>query len=290
MNRYKELGIEGLFDFPRLGRPSILPESKVELLKSRIQLGPTVSDEVSSFNCSYIRLIIKNEFGASYSLSGVFALLSRLNFTKIKPRPKHEKNDESLMLQWKEDILPVVVQNVKSAYPSKEIEFWFQDEMRFGEKTKTSSQWKLSGTTYTEPKQLGFRNQYIFGAVNPATGSHVGYVADGVSTQIMNIHLDLIAKAIPLNKHAVLIMDQAGWHSKSNELIVPSNITILNLPPYSPELNPVERLWKWLKEKYLVNRFISKKENLADIGCEIWNKLNTERVKSLCQVSFTNFL
>ena len=120
-----------------------MPE-KIETFKSRIQFGTIESDDVSCFNGRDIREILKKEFDANYSISGVYALLSSLNFTKIKPRPKHEKNDVATMTQWVEEVLPITFQNVRSAYPDKEIEFWFQDEMRFGEKTKTSSQWKLS--------------------------------------------------------------------------------------------------------------------------------------------------
>ncbi len=194
------------------------------------------------------------------------------------------------MNQWKDDILPSVFEATKALNPEKNIEIWFQDEMRFGEKTTLASQWKITGTSYTEQKQLGYRNQYIFGAVNPASGEHVGFVSDGISVDIMNIHLDLVSNAMKPNSHAILIMDQAGWHMKAKALVVPKNITILSLPPYSPELNPVERLWKWLKERYLKNRFISKDDDLTTIGCEVWNRLDEEIVKSLCQVSFTNFL
>lgn len=234
--------------------------------------------------------MLTDEFNSTYSISGVYGLLTRLNFTKIKPRPKHEKNNKTLMQQWKETTLPIVVENTRCVFPGKEIEIWFQDEMRFGEKTQTSGQWKLCGTSYTQTKQLGYRNQYIFGAVNPKNGSHIGFVTDGISTDAMNIHLDLVSKGIREEAHAILIMDQAGWHAKSKELVVPKNITILNLPPYSPELNPIERLWKWLKSRYLTNRFISKNDDLTDIACEVWNKITESAVKSVCHASFTNFL
>jgi transposase len=85
------------------------------------------------------------------------------------------------------------------------------------------------------------------------------------STDAMNIYLDLISQGIGALNHALLIMDQAGWHSNSNSLNVPDNITILDLPPYRPKLNPVERLWLWLKENYLTNTVIPKEENLIDL-------------------------
>lgn len=258
--------------------------------KARIQNGPIASDPVSSFNGSYIKEILAKEFECNYSESGVYKLLARLGFSKIKPRPRHEKNDMKLMEKWKEEILPSAYKDTQAKNPGKKIEIWFQDEMRFGEKTDLSSQWKVTGTSYVELKQLGYRNQYIFGAIDPSSGKHVGLVTNGISVEIMNIHLELISKEIPSDSHAILIMDQAGWHIKAKGLAVPKNLTILSLPPYSPELNPVERLWKWLKARYLKNRFISKDDDLTEIGCEVWNQLDKKIVKSLCQVSFTNFL
>jgi len=146
-------------------------------------------------------------------------------------------------------------------------------------------EWKVSGTSYHQIKQLGFENKYIFGAVHPESGKHVGLVFSECSTDVMNIHLSLISQAIQANSHAILVMDCAGWHSKSKNLKVPNNISILDLPPYSPELNPVERLWKWLKENFLSNRVIKKDEDILGVGCDLWNKLTDQTVRSICGTS-----
>ena len=108
----------------------------------------------------------------------------------------------------------------------------------------------------------------------------------------MNIHLGLVSQHLAVNSHALLIMDQAGWHSSAKDLKISTNITILDLPPYSPELNPVERLWLWLKENHLSNIFIKKGDDLLELGCKVWNKLNNDIVKSVCHenyLAFTNF-
>jgi transposase len=216
-------------------------------------------------------------------------LLRRLHFTRIKPRPCHEKNDPALMAQWLQETLPNKFAAVSEAHPNKVVECWFQDEMRFGNKTRISSAWRLSGTSWSTQKQNGFLNKYIYGAVNPKSGKHVGLVFSECSAAAMNIHLSLISQALEDGKHAILIMDQAPWHSNAKELSVPENITILDLPPYSPELNPVERLWLWLKEHYLANRIIKKGEDMLELGCKIWNSLNEELVKSICHTSYLAF-
>jgi transposase len=88
----------------------------------------------------------------------------------------------------------------------------------------------------------------------------------------MNLHLAEIAAKVAPGAHAVLLLDQAGWHL-SSKLAIPANITILPLPPKSPELNPVENIWQFLRDNWLSNRVFQSYENLVDHCCEAWNKL-----------------
>ena len=77
--------------------------------------------------------------------------------------------------------------------------------------------------------------------------------------------------------------DQAGWHS-AKELRIPDNVILLPLPAYSPELNPVERIWLYLKERYLSHRLLDDYEAIVDAVCVAWNRLTTEagRITTLC--------
>lgn len=196
------------------------------------------------------------------------------------------------MEQWKRKDLPVAVARAQLMNPDKRLAVWFQDEMRYGNKTRITSAWKQAGTTWTQTKQIGFENKYIYGAVNPCSGEHVGLVFSECSTEAMNIHLELISQAIDDDCHVLLVMDQAGWHSSSKTLKVPENITLLDLPPYSPELNPVERLWLWLKDNYLSNITIPREEDMIELGCTVWNRITNDVVKSVCYtdfIAFTNF-
>jgi transposase len=294
LDRYRHLGVDGLYDLPRSGRPTMLEKELESKFIRRVLDGATEQDGVSVLKGKNIVAFLSSEFGVSYSLSGVYCLLQRLNFSLVKPRPQHEKNDPTLMAQWLREILPAKVEAVKQDHQDKRIEFWFQDEMRYGNKTRIAALWQLCGSSPSTRKQNGFQNRYIYGAVNPQSGKHVGLVFSECSAAAMNIHLGLISQALDDGKHAILIMDQAPWHSNAKtELVVPNNITILDLPPYSPELNPVERLWLWLKEHHLSNRIIKKSEDLIELGCQIWNSLNQDIVKSVCHTAylepFTNF-
>jgi transposase len=88
----------------------------------------------------------------------------------------------------------------------------------------------------------------------------------------MSLHLQEIAAEIAPGRHAVLLLDQAGWHM-SKSLAVPSNITLLPLPPKCPELNPVENVWQFLRDNWLSNRVFASYEALLDHCCDAWNKL-----------------
>ncbi len=102
------------------------------------------------------------------------------------------------------------------------------------------------------------------------------------NTDAMQEFLNRFAATIADDEHAVMVLDQAGWHG-ANALIVPANITLVSLPPYSPELNPVERLWLHLKSRFLSHRLHADYDAIVDAACEAWNHLKAEtgRIKSL---------
>ena len=88
----------------------------------------------------------------------------------------------------------------------------------------------------------------------------------------MTLHLEEIARAVAPGAHAVLLLDQAGWHL-SARLLVPDNITILPLPSKSPELNPTENIWQFMRDNWLSNRIFESYDDILDHCCKAWNKL-----------------
>ena len=106
-------------------------------------------------------------------------------------------------------------------------------------------------------------------------------IAPTVNTDYMNHHLSFISQEAGEGTHVVLVLDQAGWHVAKN-LKVPQNITLLHLPAYSPELNPVERLWAYMKSHYLSNRAYDDYPQLFDAASEAWNKISPEQFKTIC--------
>jgi len=98
----------------------------------------------------------------------------------------------------------------------------------------------------------------------------------------MTMHLEVISQAVAQGAHAVVIIDGAGWHT-SGALVVPDNISLLRLPPYSPELNAQENIWQFLRQNYLSNRIFENYDAIVDACCTAWNALTAEagRIKSI---------
>ena len=97
------------------------------------------------------------------------------------------------------------------------------------------------------------------------------------NTHAMNLHLTEIATQIATQiapgAHAVMIVDGAAWHKPGGKLVVPNNISLLPLPPYSPELNPTENIWQFLRQNFLSNRVFDSYRDIVHACCDAWNKL-----------------
>jgi len=126
------------------------------------------------------------------------------------------------------------------AHPDKTIRLYFQDEARVGQKGRLCHRWWQKGQRPPGRCDKRFKWAYIFGAIAPETGEAFGLILPRADTPAMSVFLAEFAKTLPENEHAVMVLDQAGWHG-ANALEIPDNVTLETLPPYSPELNPVER-------------------------------------------------
>lgn len=93
------------------------------------------------------------------------------------------------------------------------------------------------------------------------------------NAEAMTLHLAEISRCVTAGAHAVVTLDGAGWHQIGVKLTVPDNVTLLHLPPYSPELNPVENVWQYLRQNYLSNRVFDSYDAIVDACCDAWNKL-----------------
>ena len=160
----------------------------------------------------------------------------------------------------------------KQDVDAADVEIWFGDEARIGQKNKITRRWARRGTRPSAPHDLRTASAYIFGAICPAEGKAVGLIMPWCNTEAMNLQLAAISEKVAPDRHAALLLDQAGWHL-TPQLVVPANISIVPLPAKCPELNPQENVWEFMRDNWLSNRIFTCYDNLVDHCCDAWNKL-----------------
>ena len=163
------------------------------------------------------------------------------------------------------------------------IEVWFQDEMRVGQQGSLSRTWARRGTRPMAVCQRQFISAYMYGACCPERDKAVGLVLPHVNMKMMGLHLAEVSRCVVEGSHAVVVLDRATWHV-SEKLVVPSNVSLVPLPPYSPELNSAEQVWQQLRKLKLSNVAYADYDSILDSACEAWNMFVNEKgnIKKLC--------
>lgn len=152
-----------------------------------------------------------------------------------------------------------------------------------GQRGTVTRIWARRGSRPRAIRQQQFEYAYIFGAVCPMKDRAVGLVMPTIGTFCMQQHLNEIAKQIESGNHAVIVFDQAAWHT-TKKLKLPKNISLLALPAASPELNPTEQVWQVLRDRYLGNRCFDSYEHILKSCCDAWNTFTSTvgAVRQLC--------
>ena len=148
--------------------------------------------------------------------------------------------------------------------------------------------WADEGSRPAAAKQTAYANVHVLTAVCPATGAAEGLVAPRLDTGVVQSFLDQLSAKVAAGVHAILVWDGAGYHSASEALACPANLTLVTLPPYSPELNPVERLWLYLRRHHWSNRVYADIGAVERAAAEGWRAvcLNPERIKTVCRCEY----
>lgn len=169
-----------------------------------------------------------------------------------------------------------------AAAPGTPIEVWFADEARVGQQGTLTRVWAKRGSRPRAPRDRRYASAWLFGAVCPERRTGAAVVMPEVNTEAMEAHLAEIGRRVSPGAHAVLVLDGAGWHS-SPRLRVPDNVSLLPLPRYSPELNPVENVWEYLRQNWLSHRVWDSYEAIVAACCEAWNMLmrSPEQIASI---------
>lgn len=126
---------------------------------------------------------------------------------------------------------------------------YFQDESRFGLHTQNGKMLTKAGVKPICKFQQKFESTYLFGAFSPIDGDTFLTQMPSFNTQSFQVFLDQFAQQLPCNRLNILVLDNAAVH-KAKALVIPQNLKLLFLPPYSPELNPTEKIWATLKRNF----------------------------------------
>ncbi|QLJ10673.1 IS630 family transposase (plasmid) [Pseudoalteromonas sp. JSTW] len=282
VSSYLEQGLYGLDNKPIQGRPSRLQQSQLEQLSefikrtnTELQGGRLTGEDIVHY--------ISTEFGVHYHLNHTYKILKQLGFSWITSRSKHPKHSLKSQEAFKKNFQLETILHTPGHLPLDRIDVWFQDEARFGQQNPTTRIWAEIGTRPRIVKQQQFDYGYLFGAVCPSTGQTEALVSPFVNKEAMTQHLSQISQATPVGRHAVVIIDGAGWHTYDTAAEF-NNLTLIKLPPYSPELNPIEQVWNWIRQHCLSNRVFSGYDEIVDEVSKAWNHFISipERVMKMC--------
>ncbi|WP_224006042.1 IS630 family transposase [Aureimonas sp. SA4125] len=271
--RFNERGPVGLVNVKAPGSSSKLNDKQRHALAKIVESGPIPAIHgVVRWRRKDLAQWIYEEFAISLDETTVGRELKALGFAKLSARPRHYAQNEFEVDAFKKNF-PAELAAIQAKLPKgTEIELWWADETRIGQKNKITRRWARRGTRPSAPQDQRTMWAYIFGAVCPQKGKGAGLVLPYCDTGAMNQHLAEISRAVDPGAHAVLILDRAGWHM-TPKLVVPENITLLFLPPHAPELNPVENVWQFMRDNWLSNRIFIDYDDIVTHCCEAWNKL-----------------
>ena len=279
---YNQHGLAGLDD--RRGPPlqPLLKEEEQAAFVERIEQGPLPEDGVCTLRGIDYQRILGEEFGQWRSLTTIYYLLHRLGYSYLRPRPRHQQSDPAKQAEFIRE-LPQILERIAAAHPGKRLRVFFQDEARFGQQGTLTNVWAKTGSRPTAVRQTAYQYTWVFAAVCPETGISEGLISPHLNTTSVNAFLNQFSKRLAVDEQAVMLWDGAGFH-RGKQLKMPGNITPVTLPAYSPELNPIENLWHYLKSHHWSNRAYADAGELEAAVMAAWHRsvLNTELMKTVC--------
>ena len=172
---------------------------------------------------------------------------------------------------------------IPTRHPDRRLQVFHEDEARFGQQGTLTRVWARTGSRPRAVRQTQSGFVYVLAATCAATGQAEGLIAPRLDTGIVNLFLAQLSQTLEPDVQAVLVWDGAGYH-RSRDLACPPNITLIPLPPYSPELNPVENLWHSLRSHHWSNRKYDTVDDLFDAAETAWKAtgLDPAVIRTVC--------
>jgi transposase len=196
-------------------------------------------------NAQQARRWLKKAHGLDRPYASVWNWLKKFGGVLRVPRPSHSKKEPGAEKIFQEQLGSKLAALGLAA--GSRVKVWVMDEARFGLHTELRRVWTLRGQRPVVPRQIKYQWDYLYGALSVIGGeAHFAHLP-GVSLAWDESYLSDLAATDPAATH-VLLRDQAGFHLRDGDPRLPVQVRIIDLPPYSPELNPVEQLWDILKD------------------------------------------
>ncbi len=274
--RYNTEGFDGLADLPRGGSEGRLTDAQIAEIGAWIEAGSELErDGVTRWRVQDIVRKIEEAFGVIYTESGARMMLRRAGFRFVSGRPIPPKADAERQRSFVAEFEAQLTSTLGSEALAGPIEIWFQDEARIAQKGMTTRVWANGKQRPRIVRDHRYGYVYLFGATCAERGVGIAHGADRANTASMNEHLAAIGAVVAPGAHGVIVLDRAGWH-RSGDLLVPPNLTLVHLPPYSPELNPMEQIILFLKSNRFANRVFKDVSALRDACRTGWQWLTDQ--------------
>jgi transposase len=270
-------GIDALITRPRPGRPR-----KVKLERVRDLLVPVLENPASAGQVHWtgVKLhgYLKEKLCVDLGYRTAIRWLHELDFHLRLPRPWPERQNEEQRNQFREEL------RVLSEDPK--VELWFSDECGIEGDPRPRRRWVQPGKPRTVPYLGDHIRQNVIGAVAPQSGKFFGLIVDGVDTDVFQVFLDELSKAIPKKEglRQILVLDNASWHKAAR--LNWHHFEPKFLPGYSPDFNPIERFWLRLKADWFWDFFARTPEELTDRLCTALKSFidQPDKTASICSI------
>jgi transposase len=277
IHQFNTAGIDGLITRPRTGRPR-----KIKLERVRDLLVPVLENPAQAGQVHWtgvkVHGYLKEKLSVELGYSTTVRWLHELNFHLRVPRPWPERQNEQKRQQFLEQL--------RSWNGDPNVELWFSDECGVEGDPRPRRRWVQPGKPRTVPYLGDHVRQNVIGAVAPQSGALFSLIVDGVDTEVFQLFLDEMSKAVPKkeNIRQLLIVDNASWHKAA--ALNWHHFEPMYLPAYSPDFNPIERLWLRLKADWFWDFIARSDAELTDRLCTALKSFidQPSKTASICSI------
>ena len=261
IHKFNESGIDGITYRPKSGRPRLMASSEINEKILSLVDDPSKADRhhwTAVGLCGWL----KKTQGLAISYRTLVRYLHEQNYARRIPRPVPEPPDREAWIKKREVFIPKLI----ALLNDQEVDVFFGDEAGFEGDPRPRQRWVKRGSRPTQGYYGGHVRQNIVGAVNPKSGQLVSLIVPHCDTEVFQAFLDTMAKETQerkqVGKRICLVLDNASWHK--TQRLVWHHIEAVFLPPYSPDFNPIERIWQYLKGHGMAGYLSNKGEELCE--------------------------